>query len=84
MNGLVSTHKSSSGGLAVTYPQEWTGHIDGTSLSGALHLQGKELELLNENDTPGKNHVEAKKGNGASTLSFDTTSGECEIKIGKV
>lgn len=84
MTGLISTHKSTSGGLDVTYPEEWTGHIDGTSLSGALHLQGKELELLNENDTPGKNHVEAKKGNGASTLSFDTTSGGCEIKIGKL
>ncbi|EUC34043.1 hypothetical protein COCCADRAFT_36202 [Bipolaris zeicola 26-R-13] len=84
MTGLVSTHLSTSGALDITYPEEWTGHVDGTSLNGALHLQGKGLELLNENDTPGKNHVEAKKGDGASTLSFDTTSGECQIKIGKL
>ncbi|RYN17883.1 hypothetical protein AA0112_g11864 [Alternaria arborescens] len=84
MSGLVSTHKSTSGGLDVTYPPEWSGVVDGTSLSGALHLQGKDLELLGENDEPGKNHVEAKKGEGDSSLSFDTVSGECEIKIGKL
>ncbi|RAR03305.1 hypothetical protein DDE83_008274 [Stemphylium lycopersici] len=84
MTGLVSTHKSTSGGLDVTYPEEWTGFVDGTSLSGALHLQGKGLKLLKENDEPGKNHVEANKGNGASSLSFDTVSGGCEIKIGKL
>jgi hypothetical protein len=84
LSGLVSTHKTSSGGLDVTYPPEWTGVIDGTSMSGALHLQGKDLELLGENDEPGKNHVDAKKGEGASSLSFDTVSGGCEIKIGKL
>ncbi|KAG9186278.1 hypothetical protein G6011_02834 [Alternaria panax] len=84
LSGLISTHKSTSGGLDVTYPPEWSGVVDGTSLSGALHLQGKDLELLGENDEPGKNHVEAKKGEGKSSLSFDTVSGGCEIKIGKL
>lgn len=84
MNGLISTHKSSSGGLDLVYPEEWTGYVDGTSLSGALHLQGQALELTDENDEPGKNHVEAKKGAGKSVLSFDTISGNCEIKIGKI
>jgi hypothetical protein len=84
MTGLVSTHKSTSGGLDVTYPEEWTGFVDGTSMSGALHLQGKELQLLKEDDEPGKNHVEAKKGEGKSILGFDTVSGGCEIKVGKL
>ncbi|KAF3036350.1 hypothetical protein E8E12_007871 [Didymella heteroderae] len=84
MMGLVSTHKSISGGVGLKYPKEWQGHIDGTSLSGELHLQGKELELLSENDEPGKNHVEAKKGDGGSKLIFDTVSGGCDIKIGRV
>lgn len=83
MTGLVSTHKSVSGGLGLKYPGEWQGHVDGTSLSGELHLQGKELELLSKNAEPGKNHVEAKKGGGGSTLIFDTVSGGCDIKIGK-
>ncbi|KAF2845882.1 hypothetical protein T440DRAFT_407073 [Plenodomus tracheiphilus IPT5] len=84
LSGLVSTHKSTSGGLDVTYPEEWTGVVDGTSLSGALHLQGKELQLVSENDEPGKNHVEATKGTGGSSMSFDTVSGGCEVKIGKL
>jgi hypothetical protein len=74
ITGLVSTHKSVSGGVGLKYPKEWQGHIDGTSLNGELHLQGKELKLLSENDEPGKNHVEANKGDGGSTLVFDTVS----------
>lgn len=85
MMKLTSTHKSTSGGLDITYPDEWTGYIDGTSLSGALHLQGKDLELVTENNDPGNNHVEAKKGyEFASMMTFETVSGECEIKIGKI
>lgn len=83
MAGLTSTHRSVSGGVGLKYPKEWRGHIDGTSLSGELHLQGNELELLSQNDTPGNNHVEAKKGDGGSKLTFDTVSGGCDIKIGK-
>jgi hypothetical protein len=84
MTGLTSLHKSTSGGLDVTYPQEWSGHVDGTSLSGALHIQGKDLELIKENNEPGKNHVEAKKGDGGSRMAFETVSGGCEVKVGKV
>ena len=83
MTGLMSTHKTVSGGLGLKYPKEWQGHIDGTSLSGELHLQGKDMELINQNDTPGKNHVEAKKGSGGSKMVFSTVSGGCDIKIGK-
>ncbi|KAH4112248.1 hypothetical protein HBI18_182010 [Parastagonospora nodorum] len=83
MTGLTSVHKTVSGELDLTYPQEWVGHINGTSLSGALHLEGKDLELLGENDKPQENHVEAQKGKGGGKLEFDTDSGECKIKIGK-
>lgn len=83
MMGMTSTHKSVSGGMGLKYPKEWQGKIDGTSLSGELHLQGDELELLGQDDTPGKNHIEAKKGNSGSKMAFDTVSGGCDIKIGK-
>lgn len=82
MTGLTSVHSTTSGELDVTYPQEWLGHVNGTSLNGALHMSGKDLELLNQNDQPGQNHVEAKKGDGGSRLEFDTVDGECKIKIG--
>lgn len=83
MTGLTSMHKTTSGAMNITYPPEWVGHIDGTSMSGALHLQGKDLELLGENNEPGKNHVEAKKGSGGGKMKFDTVSGNCEIEVGK-
>ncbi|KAF1935298.1 hypothetical protein EJ02DRAFT_439344 [Clathrospora elynae] len=84
MTTLVSSHKSTEGVLDVTYPEEWTGYLDGTSLSGALHLQGKGMKLIQENAEPGQNHVEAKKGEGKSRMSFGTESGGCEIKVGKL
>jgi DUF4097 and DUF4098 domain-containing protein YvlB len=84
MTGLISMHKTTSGELDLTYPQEWVGHINGTSLSGALHLEGKYLELLGENDKPQQNHVEAQKGSDGGKMEFDTVSGECKIRIGKV
>ncbi|UPX13016.1 uncharacterized protein EKO05_0003545 [Ascochyta rabiei] len=83
MMGLTSVHKSISGGMGLRYPKEWQGKIDGTSLSGELHLQGNELQLMSENDLPGKNHVEAQKGGGGSEMIFDTVSGGCDVKVGK-
>ncbi len=84
LKGLISTHKTTSGGLNVWYPEEWMGFVDGTSLSGALHLQGNDLVLLNQNDKPGQNHVEARKGGDGSLMAFDTMNGGCEVTIGKV
>ena len=83
LTGMESTHKTVSGGMGLKYPTEWQGLIDGTSLSGELHLQGKALELLSENNEPGKNHVAAKNGNGGSKMVFDTVSGGCDIKVGE-
>jgi hypothetical protein len=83
MTGLTSIHQTTSGELDVTYPQEWIGHVNGTSLNGALHLEGEDLVLLGENDEPQNNHVEAKKGVNGGSMDFNTVSGECKIKIGK-
>lgn len=82
MTGLTSVHTTVSGELDLTYPQEWVGHVNGTSMSGALEMEGKDLELLGENDSPGQNHIEAKKGDKGSSLEFNTLDGECKIRIG--
>lgn len=83
LSKLVSTHKSISGILDLEYPQEWEGRVQGETVSGALHLQGKDLELIREEEKEGLNRVEARKGNDAGgTLMFSTTSGGCEIKVG--
>jgi hypothetical protein len=84
MVDLISTHKSTSGGINVTYPQEWSGYIDGTSSSGALHLQGKDLILMSKNDEAGENHIEAEKGEGVSMLTFQSVNGNCDVRIGNM
>ena len=84
MTALTSTHTSISGAIDLEYPTEWQGYINGTTLSGSLHLQGQGLQLMHENDEPGSNHVEAQKGGGKSTMKFDTVSGGCDLTIGKI
>jgi hypothetical protein len=80
---MVSTHTSISGQLKLNYPQEWEGHLEGQSVTGVLHLQGKDLELIRQDERPGMNRVEAKKGNGGSTMVFKTLNGGCDVLVGK-
>jgi hypothetical protein len=81
--GLTGIHQTTSGELDVTYPQEWEGHVNGTSRNGALHLEGDDMVLLGENAEPQNNHIEAQKGVNGGSMEFNTVSGECKIKIGK-
>lgn len=83
MGKLVSTHTSVSGQIDLTYPQEWEGHLEGQSVTGVLHLEGKDLELIRQDEKPGLNRVEAKKGNGGSTMVFKTLNGGCNVLVGK-
>lgn len=83
MSKLLSTHTSISGQIKLNYPQEWEGHLEGQSVSGMLHVKGKDLELIRQDEKPGLNRVEAKKGNGGSTMVFNTLNGECTVLVGK-
>lgn len=82
MSKMVSTHTSVSGQLDLTYPQSWEGHLEGQSVTGTVHLQGHDLELLGEDNKPGFSRVEAKKGSGESTMIFKTATGQCEVLVG--
>ncbi|KAF1958438.1 hypothetical protein CC80DRAFT_30696 [Byssothecium circinans] len=83
MGKMVSTHKSINGVVDLTYPQEWEGHLQGQSFNGTVHLRGKDLELLKQEEKEGFNLVEAKKGSGGSAMAFGTIAGGCEVKVGK-
>jgi DUF4097 and DUF4098 domain-containing protein YvlB len=84
MNKMVSTHKSVNGVMDLTYPQEWEGSVEGQSFNGTVHLQGKDLVLVKEEEREGFNQVEARKGSGGSTMVFGTVSGGCEVRVGKI
>lgn len=84
LSKLTSTHKTISGAINLIYPQAWEGHLDGNTLSGALHLQGKDLQLIDQVTEPGKNHVEARKGKGNSELTFASISGGCDVRVGRL
>ncbi|KAF9741608.1 hypothetical protein PMIN02_004177 [Paraphaeosphaeria minitans] len=83
MSKLASTHTSVSSSINLTYPQEWEGHLEGQSVTGVLHVQGKDLELIRQEERPGLNRVEAKKGSGGSTMVFKTLNGGCDVLVGE-
>ncbi|PVH96220.1 hypothetical protein DM02DRAFT_599577 [Periconia macrospinosa] len=84
MKKLVSNHKTISGAIDLTYPQQWEGNLEGQSFNGTVHLQGRDLELTKQEELEGFNRVEAKKGEGSSTLVFGSVSGGCEVKVGNL
>jgi hypothetical protein len=53
-------------------------------VDGALHLQGRDLELIKQEEKPGSNKVEAKKGSGKSKMRFESVSGGCEVRVGNL
>ncbi|KAF2261736.1 hypothetical protein CC78DRAFT_343109 [Lojkania enalia] len=81
---FTSTHMSISGALDITYPQVWEGNLKGSSMNGTLHLQGRDLELIRQEEGSEGQMVEAKKGAGESSLVFGTVSGGIEVKVGKL
>ncbi|KAF2114537.1 hypothetical protein BDV96DRAFT_100675 [Lophiotrema nucula] len=82
---MTSLHKTVSGAIDLTYPQEWEGHLEGSTLNGSLHLQGKDLELIHQDqDVSGGSRIEAKKGQGNSQMVFGTVSGSIDVKVGKL
>ncbi|KAF2200103.1 hypothetical protein GQ43DRAFT_88818 [Delitschia confertaspora ATCC 74209] len=81
---LTSSHKTISGALDLSYPEEWKGHLNGKSVTGGIHLQGNGLEVLRRVNEPGRSEIEAKKEDGDSEMRFNTVSGACEVRVGRV
>ena len=84
LSHLISHHTSSSGFLALTYPSEWSGMIEGTTSSGSIALKGKGLQTyFNRGISRLGKHIVARKGYGRSKMDFRTSSGSIGIKIGE-
>lgn len=83
---LRSTHKSVSGSITLTYPGEWTGEIEGESISGRISVKGKDVQFLPDETQKTQrvgHHVVARKGQGGSHLGVATTSGSVGILVGR-
>lgn len=80
---LISSHTSVSGSIKLVYPQVWEGHMEGESVSGTLHVEGRDLKLIRQEERPGMNRVEAKKGSGGSTMVFKSLNGGCDVLVGR-
>ncbi|EME88039.1 uncharacterized protein MYCFIDRAFT_85937 [Pseudocercospora fijiensis CIRAD86] len=82
---LLMEHKytSSSGSLHLTYPQEWEGYIEGETVSGSIHVKGKDVHVLSQGRVGHVyEHFVARKGFGQGRVGFKTSSGSVNIQVG--
>lgn len=75
IKAMSSTHSSTSGSLALRYPREWEGMIEGRTQSGSSGFHGGGVDVIRRNG----HYVLARKGNGNSTLRFRTGSGSVNV-----
>ena len=82
--GLQHEMASTSGWVTVLYPPEWTGTLDGTTVSGKMTVKGKGIKIIEDSrDFPWiPQRVVAKKGDGAAKLYFTTVSGLAYVQVG--
>ena len=79
---LRSSHRSVSGSLRLSYPREWAGRFEGTSVSGSLSAEGPGLDV-ERGGGPGLNRVSGKsKVDGGAELSFNSVSGGARLVVG--
>jgi putative adhesin len=78
IKAMSSFHSTESGSLALRYPREWEGTIEGRTGSGSLNLHGNDVDIISQSG----HYVYAKKGNGSSRLSFHTESGSADVYFG--
>jgi hypothetical protein len=81
---LSSTHTVGSGQLTLQYPEEWEGRLSGQTTSGSLLVYGRGVKVIESGSRGGGKYILAKKGNGDSTLKFDTQSGSVRVGVGSL
>ncbi|EME50029.1 hypothetical protein DOTSEDRAFT_68777 [Dothistroma septosporum NZE10] len=82
-----TSHKttSTSGSIDVVYPQEWSGYIEGQSISGSIDVTGKDVEIVSdEHRGPVFRHLLARKGvDGQGLIGLKSTSGSLNVRVGE-
>lgn len=81
MKNLHGTYKRLSGSLKIKYPGEWEGEIEGTTLSGSLHIAWPGLRIIRDGRPGGSGYrvLKAIKGHGDGLLYFNGVSGSTEL-----
>ena len=79
---LMSTHKSVSGSLRLSYPSQWAGTFEGISVSGGLHADGRGLIVDGKHGGPGMKRVTGRSTlEGEASLSFNSVSGGARLFV---
>jgi hypothetical protein len=79
---LRSNHRSVSGGLRLSYPREWAGRFEGSSVSGHLSAEGPGLEVDGGGGAGLKRVSGRSKMEGMAELSFSSVSGGARLVVG--
>lgn len=82
-NRIQATHKSSSGGIGLTYPQSWEGNLFAESMSGSLKVRGKDARIIRK-DSGWPRSMHARKGDSDSNslIRVHSLSGNLDATLG--
>ncbi|KAI0484002.1 hypothetical protein GGR56DRAFT_3837 [Xylariaceae sp. FL0804] len=90
---LRATHRTTSGDVALRFPQSWEGDLTADSVSGRLAVAGRDVRVLQRGDGPGRSLLRARKGpghgggpgeGGTSLIAVHAVSGDLDAVIGDV
>ena len=80
MRYLWSSYRYTSGSLRMTYPSDWEGKIEGSTISGSITVEWPGVKVLEGGDSGvGFRRLRAIKGKGDATTSFNGISGSARI-----
>lgn len=78
----LSEHKSIStnGSIEVIYPPQWEGVVDARTRSGQISIQGKGLEIIDEQDDLLLKHVTARKGERSNHVELKSDRADIDFR----
>lgn len=80
-----TSHKSTStsGSIDVIYPQEWSGWIEGETISGSIDVSGKDVEIVSDERRGSMfKHLVARKGvDGHGAIGLKSVSGSLKVRV---
>lgn len=83
---LTSTHKSTSGSLAIAYPPTWEGLFTAYAMSGSIKVSGDGVHVIKDRKGYDKHEVVARKGDAGGVESESTVaslSGSIKFGVGE-
>ncbi|KAL8973100.1 MAG: hypothetical protein Q9183_000169 [Haloplaca sp. 2 TL-2023] len=80
LRNFYASYSGISGSIRVTYPAQWEGTVEGSTVSGHIGVQWPGLKTVDEGGGWGSKSFKGVKGTGNGALTFKAVSGSVELR----